>query len=361
MKGNDEITDLFRSRLSGSEMMVRDGFWEELRNDLPRTHVFATPLFYRVAAAASVALVLGAASAAFWYFSPKEEIQDAFTKVATLAPEASLNGDVVQEQLPSIYEAEPAAQSQGHKYPVPTASGMASVADDDEEETVSLTVSITISQRTYGNRHQSGSRYGQTIAAEDRQNYRTAAATPAAGNSETEAEADSGQAFPAARTESVARKWALKVGAGTSLPKGDFGMPFTAGLTVERSLNSRFSLETGLQYSRLDGDRTIHALAVPVKLNATLASMRKVDLYATLGGAAEKCVGGAEDNSFSAEPVQLSVAAGLGVRYRLNNPRIALFAETTVSHHFDTDSPTRTVRTERPTNLNLLCGVRMTY
>ena len=28
MKGNDEITGLFRSRLSGAEMTVRDGFWE---------------------------------------------------------------------------------------------------------------------------------------------------------------------------------------------------------------------------------------------------------------------------------------------------------------------------------------------
>lgn len=43
------------------------------------------------------------------------------------------------------------------------------------------------------------------------------------------------------------------------------------------------------------------------------------------------------------------------------NDRFALFAEPSVSHHFDTDSQTRTLRTERPTNLNLLCGVRMTY
>ena len=36
MKGNDEITGLFRSRLSGAEMTVRDGFWEELKGDLSR-------------------------------------------------------------------------------------------------------------------------------------------------------------------------------------------------------------------------------------------------------------------------------------------------------------------------------------
>lgn len=92
----------------------------------------------------------------------------------------------------------------------------------------------------------------------------------------------------------------------------------------------------------------------------TLASTPKLDLYATVGGTAEKCIAGAADNGFNAEPVQLSVAAGVGVRYRLND-RFALFAEPSVSHHFSTDSETGTLRTERPTNLNLLCGVRMTY
>lgn len=131
MKGNDEITaqaeitGLFRSRLSGVEMTVRDGFWEELQAGLPkagtdrstpaavsgaidssfgttdclsetadclsetadclsgaadglsgqrRKGILLVPRFHRVAAAASVIMVLGAASAAFWYFSPKDEI-----------------------------------------------------------------------------------------------------------------------------------------------------------------------------------------------------------------------------------------------------------------------------------------------
>ena len=91
-----------------------------------------------------------------------------------------------------------------------------------------------------------------------------------------------------------------------------------------------------------------------------LAGNDKVELYALAGGAVEKCVAGARDNSFEAEPVQCSVKAGLGVRYKMTD-RLALFAEPAVSHHFDTDSPTRTLRTERPTNLNLQCGLRMIF
>ena len=34
MRENDEITGLFRSRLAGAEMTVREDFWEGLQRDL---------------------------------------------------------------------------------------------------------------------------------------------------------------------------------------------------------------------------------------------------------------------------------------------------------------------------------------
>lgn len=371
MKGNDEITGLFRGRLADAEMTVRDGFWEELQSDLSQigtgaagtTAAFAsglkqkratalTPRFYRVAAAASVVMVLGAASAAFWYFSPKEEIQEAFTKVATLTPDGSLNGDVVQEKFPSIHEANPTTHKPGHTHPSPIASA-ALVADEEGDETMSVTVSIRFTQRVYGSHQQGGNESGYHNATESVGNS-SASNSPVSSDQSTSASANT-------VASAKQRNWALKAGVGTSLPKGDFGMPFTAGLSAERRLNKHFSLEAGLQYNRLDAPgNALHTLAVPVKLNAMLASSSKVDFYATLGGAAEKCIAGAEDNGFGAEPIQLSVAAGLGIRYKLND-RIALFAEPTVSHHFDTDSSTKSLRSERPTNINLLCGVRMTY
>lgn len=387
MKGNDEIAGLFRSSLAGAEMAVRDGFWEELQSDLSKVSTGAaeasaaltagaatdlfrqkqkrfafTPRFYRVAAAASVVFVLGAASAAFWYFSPKEEIQEAFTKVATLTPEGSLNGDVAQEKFPSINEANSATPNAGHKHPGPASTATALAAGGEEEESVSVTVSITITQRMYGNHQQGGNGlYGQNASSEDGNGYHSAGESANSASNAHSAKTQKKVSVQAGAAAAGKRHhWAFKAGIGTSLPKGDFGMPLSAGFSAERRLSKRFSLEAGVQYNRLEADHAIHTLAVPVKLNAMLASSSKVDLYATLGGAAEKCIAGAKDNGFGAEPVQLSVAAGLGVRYKLND-RIALFAEPTVSHYFDTDSQTRTLRTERPTNFNLLCGVRMTY
>lgn len=366
MRENDEITGLFRSRLADAEMTVREDFWEKLQSDLSPAmatggkKAFLTPRFYRMTAAASVIFALGAASAAFWYFSPKEEIQEAFTQVAAMSPDGSLNGDVVQESFPSIHQTNPAAQKPGTKQPANGAP--AGILADAEDESVSVHVSITITQRIYGNNQHPGNGFYGVRNSGQNNNYQS-------GNSDTNSSTDITSTVPSneestkvatAQSTSKPRNWAIKAALGTSLPKGDFNMPFTAGISAERRLNKHLSLEAGLQYNCLTGDRTLHTLGVPVKLNVMLASTSKVDLYATVGGAAEKCIAGAPSNDFGAEPVQLSVAAGLGVRYKMND-RFALFAEPSVSHHFDTDSQTRTLRTERPTNLNLLCGVRMTY
>lgn len=366
MREKDEITGLFRSRLAGAEMTVREDFWEKLQSDLPSAaatggkKAFLTPRFYRVAAAASVVFALGAASAAFWYFSPKEEIQEAFTQVASMSPDGSLKGDVVQESFPSIHQANPTAQKPGTKQPVTGAP--AGILADADEESVSVHVSITITQRVYGNNQQPGNGYYGVRNSAQNGNYQSSADETNSSTNTASAVPSNDESAKVATGQSVSksRNWAIKAALGTSLPKGDFDMPFTANISAERRLNKHLSLEAGLQYNCLPGEGTLHTLGIPVKLNVMLASTPKVDLYATVGGAAEKCIAGAPDNGFGAEPVQLSLAAGLGVRYKMND-RFALFAEPSVSHHFDTDSKTRTLRTERPTNLNLLCGVRMTY
>lgn len=363
MREKDEITSLFRNRLAGTEMTVREGFWEELQRDLPvqkagkGKQFLLSPRFYRTVAAASVIFVLGAASAAFWCLSPKEEIKEAFTQVAALTPEGSLNGDVVQESFPSIHQANPTAHKPGMKQPASnTPTGPTTHAD---EETVSLRVSITITQRVYNNRAPGNSYFDHRPPVRNSLYHTGNDYTTNHSDMEAETPTDKPEAS-CTTTVAKPRNWSLKAAIGTSLPKAGFDMPFTAEVTAERRLNNFLALEAGLQYNCLPSEHTLHTLAIPVKLNASLTSSPKVDFYATVGGAIEKCIAGTSDNSFKAEPMQLSVAAGVGIRYKMNE-RFALFAEPSVSHHFDTDSSTQSLRTKRPTNLNLLCGIRMTY
>lgn len=362
MRENDEITGLFRRRLEGMEMDVRDGFWEDLQNDLLKAQTVSgkktipfSPRFYRTVAAASVVFVLGVASAAFWYFSPKEEIEQAFTEVATLAPKGSLDGDIVQETFPPVRQMASGSQNTS---PLRQASATpAAVAEEDENENVSVRVSITITQRLYGNRQsQGGGHYAQAGGL----HYK-----PLSGKSSEQKENSSVSISEEKdnKTEDVhapVRNWALKASLGTSLPKGDFAAPLTAGVSVERRLNKYLSLEVGLQYNYLPVGKSVgndlQALAVPLRLNVALATFPKVALYVVVGGSAEKIV----NKGFSEDPVRLSAVAGLGVGYKLNE-RLSLFAEPLLSHHFATDSKVRSLRSERATNMNLLCGVRMTY
>lgn len=377
MKEKDEWTAWLRDRLKGSEMPVRDGFWEELSGDLLRLEEGTAsgqrrPLpvvFYRrLAVAASAALLLGVASAAWWFLTPRVEEEPVVAQVAATVPQGRLDGDRIQELFPAGENTPPAGQ------PRQTTSGEAPASDaaEGEEAAFSVRLSVTITQHVYGIHRQPG---GQRSESRNGQSYHPLYAAQTAGQGEGDVRRTEEATTPAPETfagtapgtPAVApdggapvHKWALKAGVGTSLPKGDYAMPLTVGLTAERRLSPRLSLEAGLQYgylpaaSRAGGDA--HALAVPARLNVLLAETSRVDLYAQLGGTAEKTVG----RKSGGDPVRLSATAGLGVRYKLNE-RLALFAEPSVSRHFDTDSDRRTLHSERPLNLNLLCGIRMSY
>lgn len=379
MKKNEGMDSWFRSRLGQAEMPVQDGFWEQLQQDLNGTASFSgakrrftlpVSLLYRITAAASVLLLLGVASVAFWLFSPKEEIRDAFTQISELTPEVMPDAGSPQTGLSSTCQ-----ESLQHlvrpsgKNPVAVASA---AEENDEDEEVSFTISFTVTQQIF-----------EHPIATPNQGLGYNASMPVQGSPEkesTNAGLYSDKVYDtAASTESamdspqkkVGRNWALKAGMGSSLSKNRHHSPITASVSVERSLSERLSIESGVTYNYLSASKQllpsagsaefpaqkIHALSVPLKLNTILVGSEKCDLYATVGGAIEKLIG----KDCGKEPLQLSAAAGLGVCYRLSNS-VALFAESSVSRHWAAgDTRMSSLRTERPTNLNLLCGVRMTY
>lgn len=345
---NDEITDLFRSHLGHAEMTVRDGFWEELSRDVAvSSHHRRRVLFFRVAAAASVVLVLAASSAAFWFFSPKEEMEEAFTQLA-VSGVGNLDGDRMNQSFSPVHT-KPVLQK-----PAPNQYVMLP-RSEEEDDSISVTVSLSFSFSSSTSGHHG---YGRETEDSGENIWK------AGVNNEPAASVTEGQPVkPVLAEVKKTRTWSVKAAVGTALPakNGKYKMPVMAGVTVEKMLNKYLGIETGLTYSNLRSENlNLHYLGIPLKANVHLVDTKKFDLYASIGGIVEKCIAGAPNNDFKNEPVQLAVIAGVGVNYKIND-RIALFAEPGVSHHFKTDSKLETVRTKRPTNFNLMCGIRMTY
>lgn len=139
-----------------------------------------------------------------------------------------------------------------------------------------------------------------------------------------------------------------------SQPKTDIKhhFPVSVGITVQKELNNRLALETGLVYTYLSSDLTaggtayytqnqqLHYLGIPLKLNWNFLKKRYFNLYLSGGGMLEKCVHGelsaqyemnnrppfSNDETLHINQLQWSVSASAGISFKLAS-HISLYAE----------------------------------
>ena len=160
--------------------------------------------------------------------------------------------------------------------------------------------------------------------------------------------------------------------------------PVRVGMTVRYPISDRWSVESGLQYSRLSSDITVSSvgngsqtdqdldyLGVPVNVNYQLVGGKRWSVYASAGGAVEKMVKGkrttrdvangkegpVERESVSIKPLQYSVTGAIGAEYHVDST-ISIYAEPGVSYHFDNHSAIPTYYQEKPLGLSLNVGLR---
>lgn len=355
-----ELTNLFYKCLGNAELEVRTGFWEELENDMKKysqrtgQRIFSIHTNWRWAMlAASIILILVMGSMTLFYYNLQEDMKDSLTEIAACMS-VTTSTDSSLLTLPVIGEVPPRFLKKNETTAYIASHAKAEVIT--EENPVSYHFSIRITQNISPDRERHSS-----VERRDYANVAMDNGMDRRGTTDRNSFDMSDEDVPQrnAITPSKEHNWAVEASLGTSLPKSGYNA-MKAEVDVERKLGKRLSLKAGLQYCRMKSDETLHVLGIPIKVNILLAKFPNVDLYAVAGGMVEKCVAGTSDNSLSAEPLQTSLLAGLGVRYKVNG-RFALFAEPTISHHFDTSSDTRSLYTERPTNINLSCGLRMTY
>ena len=168
--------------------------------------------------------------------------------------------------------------------------------------------------------------------------------------------------------------------------KAEYEKPFTLGLSASIGLNDRWSVLTGLEYTRLrsthsigrdtlyiKNQQTIHYLGVPLGLSYTVWSKGNLNLNASAFGKMEIPVAGilnSEHHNGVActyqntlrlkAPVQWSVGAGIGVQYNLT-PWMGLYAEPQVRYYFDTGGGVQTIRQVQPVEFTVPFGIRLTF
>lgn len=166
------------------------------------------------------------------------------------------------------------------------------------------------------------------------------------------------------------------------LPMGRSGgrthhkLPVKGGLSLRYSLDDRWSVQTGVNYSYHsseiemggeDIDQQLHFIGVPVAVGYNVWGNRHVNVYLTAGGEVEKLVKGRRTVSYTGQQrnedvkmsrPQLSVQLSAGAEYRATRA-VSLYIEPGVSYHFDNGSGVSTIYSDKPFEFGLSMGVRV--
>lgn len=167
-------------------------------------------------------------------------------------------------------------------------------------------------------------------------------------------------------------------------------IPFVAGLSFSFRFNSRWSVETGIRYTRLRSDsvstckywnrtsrQTIHYIGIPVKVRYRLFTAGGFSAYCQAGFGVDFPLKGkrkgvtVETPDYEKPtrtewqiplhaPVQWSAEAGIGLEYRFA-PHVSIFAEPSFRYWFNPGGEVVTVRQESPASFTIPLGIRFSW
>ena len=152
--------------------------------------------------------------------------------------------------------------------------------------------------------------------------------------------------------------------------------PVSFGLTANIPISSRFSITTGLVYTRLRSDfvnimagtplskeQTLYYLGVPVNAQYKVWSYKGLSVYAAAGGQADYNVKAhmeqeGVDYPASRDGWQFSVQGSVGIEYDVI-PQLGIYVEPGVKRYFNNGSNVKNFFKDKPTSLNLQVGLRV--
>ena len=152
--------------------------------------------------------------------------------------------------------------------------------------------------------------------------------------------------------------------------------PIRFGLSLRYRLNDRWSIESGITYTRLSADFTktvdgmsstteqhLNYIGIPVSASYLLWGNRYLNVYLSAGTMVEKMVSGSrttagETNSVSIHPLQFSVNGAAGAEFRFS-PQFSIYAEPGIGYWFDNGSSIPTYYQDKPLSFSLSFGLRV--
>ncbi|MDE5971990.1 MAG: sigma-70 family RNA polymerase sigma factor [Muribaculaceae bacterium] len=164
-------------------------------------------------------------------------------------------------------------------------------------------------------------------------------------------------------------------------------MPFVIGLSVNKPLSSRWSIESGVRYTFLRSDilsqsermneettQRIHYIGVPLKFSYRMFTHKGISVYGQGGVTLDIPVSGSQSvRRFAPEwtaaetdrrniqaPLQWSVEGGVGVQYHFT-PSLSIYAEPSLRYYFNPGSDIRTIRQEKSLEFTIPVGLRLVW
>ena len=152
--------------------------------------------------------------------------------------------------------------------------------------------------------------------------------------------------------------------------------PIKLGVSIRYNINNRWSLQTGLNYSRLASDfsyekrgteyaveQKLQYVGIPVNASYSFIKTKRFNVYATAGAEIEKLVKGEANLSAEATsqitPTHTTIKEGRPVFSTALSIGGELRIEPGISHHFNNGSNVENIYKDKPTNFNLNMGVRI--
>lgn len=170
------------------------------------------------------------------------------------------------------------------------------------------------------------------------------------------------------------------------IEKSHHHIPITLSLTLRKQINEHWGIETGLQYTYLRSDFTtiadfygkktqkVNYIGIPFKGTFNLWNGKRFFIYTSAGATLDIPVGATSEETTSNESgqttsqtrsnihpsLQWSAHFGIGLQYQIT-PAIGIYAEPNLHYYFNHGDGIKTIRTERPFNVALPIGFRLSW